>query len=159
MSEQDSEYDTHTRFALAWFEQYALGEGPFGDADVMARAKDCALNGLVQAGVLSSRAGKVRLLKRDELGSDWSPAGRQPYVWEATQHLIRALEKDGEAGAAALLREIGPLGEVARDLAYRLYNTCEKKKWTEEGPRVQRPRHRVARSESPVAATTVLAER
>lgn len=99
-----------------------------GDADVLSRAKDCSPDGLVAAGVLCRRAGKVRLLKRDELDNDWSPAGRQPYVWEATQHLIRALEKDGEAGAAAVLREIGALGEVARDLAYRLYNTCEKKK-------------------------------
>ncbi len=132
LSEQDSEYDAHTRFALAWFEQYALNEGPFGDADVLARAKDCSPDGLVSAGVLSKRAGKVRLLKRDELPANWPPPGRQPYVWEATQHLIRALETDGEAGAAAVLRGVSGLGEIARDLAYRLYSTCEKKKWAEE---------------------------
>jgi len=49
-----------------------------------------------------------------------------------TQHLIRALDQEGEEGAAALLRRVGGLGEVARDLAYRLYTISERKRWAQE---------------------------
>ena len=41
-------------------------------------------------------------------------------------------EKGGESGAADILRLVGSVGETARDLASRLYNTCERKKWAEE---------------------------
>jgi adenine-specific DNA methylase len=63
----------------------------------------------------------------------WDPAAdKRLTVWEITQHLISALETDGESGAAALLRKVGALGDVARDLAYRLYGICERKKWAQE---------------------------
>jgi putative DNA methylase len=53
-------------------------------------------------------------------------------VWEATQHLIRTLETGGESAAAALMHKLGGYAETARDLAYRLYHICERKKWAEE---------------------------
>jgi putative DNA methylase len=133
MAEQESEYDAATRWAISWFEQHGLDEGRFGDAETLSKAKNVAVAGLVQEGLLSSRGGKVRLLSRPELDSDWDPTtDRQLAVWEVTQQLVRVLEASGEAGAAALLRKLGALGETARDLAYRLYTTCERKKWTLE---------------------------
>jgi len=42
------------------------------------------------------------------------------------------LDKKGEAGTAHLLRQAGERGEVARDLAYRLYAVCERKGWAQE---------------------------
>ncbi len=133
LSEQESEYDAHTRWALTWFDQHGLEEGPFGDADVLARAKDCSLNGLVDAKLLSSHGGKVRLLRRDELPAIRQPApNRPPYVWEVTQRLILTLEQNGEEAAAAVLRQAGGLGGLARDLAYRLYNICERRKRADE---------------------------
>jgi putative DNA methylase len=42
------------------------------------------------------------------------------------------LEVGGETAAANLLRKVGGMGEVARDLAYRLYNLCERNKWASE---------------------------
>lgn len=53
-------------------------------------------------------------------------------MWEAAQHLIRALDEGGEYGAATLLAQLGAQGETARDLAYRLYTTCERKGWAAE---------------------------
>ena len=53
-------------------------------------------------------------------------------MWETTQHLIRTLENDGEPAAAALMNKLGGMAETARDLAYRLYAICERKKWAEE---------------------------
>src|SRR5262249_40304458 len=133
LAEQEGEFDAATRWALAWFEQNGMDEGPFGVAETLSKAKNTAVNALVEAGVITARGGKVRLVKRDDLPDDWAPAadGRLT-IWEATQHLIRALDKQGESGAAELLRRLGGTAEIARDLAYRLYTVCERKKWADE---------------------------
>lgn len=101
---------------------------------MLARAKNTSVGGLVESGFLESRGGKARLLKREELSEDWDPTtDKRLTVWEVTQHLIHALAKQGEGGAAAILRKVGgDYGETARDLAYRMYTTCERKKWAEE---------------------------
>jgi putative DNA methylase len=133
LTKQEGDFDADTRFAVTWFEQRGTDEGPFGEADVLARAKNTAVAGLVEAGVLSSHGGKVRLLRRAELDPDWDPStDRRLTVWEVTQHLIRRLEEGGEDAAAALLRRVGGLGETARELAYRLFSICERKGWAQE---------------------------
>lgn len=133
LAEQEGEFDTDTRWAVAWFEQGGFEEGPFGVVETLSKAKNTAVSGMVEAGILAAKAGKVRLLRRDELPSDWDPTtdGRLT-AWEVTQHLIRTLEKEGESGAAQLLAKLGGMGELARDLAYRLYTTCERKKWAQD---------------------------
>lgn len=132
--EQESDFDSETRFALKWFEQYGLGEGPFGDAENLSKAMAVSVKGIEDAGILRSKAGKVRLLKREELDQDWDPASdTRLTMWEVAQHLIRTLETDGEAGTADLLRRIGSeKGDIARELAYRLYQTCERKSLAKE---------------------------
>jgi putative DNA methylase len=133
LAEQEGEFDGDTRWALAWFEQFGMDEGAFGVAETLSKAKNTAVNGLVDAGLIAARSGKVRLLKRDELPAGWNPAtDNKVRHWEVAQHLIRALENGGETAAADLLRKVGGMGEVARDLAYRLYNLCERKKWASE---------------------------
>ncbi len=133
LAEQEGEFDTDTRWALAWFEQYQFNEGQFGDAETLSKAKNTSIKGMAEAGILTAKAGKVQLVPRDALPANWNPAkdNRIP-VWEATQHLIRALDQNGETGAAHLLAQLGNLGEVARDLAYRLYSICDRKGWTQE---------------------------
>jgi putative DNA methylase len=132
--EQESDFDSETRFALKWFEQYGLGEGPFGDAENLSKAMAVSVKGIEDAGILRSKAGKVRLLKREELAPDWDPASDSRLtMWEVGQHLIRTLEADGESGTADLLRRIGSeKGDIARELAYRLYQTCERKSLAKE---------------------------
>jgi putative DNA methylase len=133
LSELESEFDPDTRWAIKWFEQHAHDDGPFGDAETLSKAMAVSVTGLKDAGLVKAGQGKVRLLRRAELAADWDPATDQRLtIWEVTQHLIRRLEAGGDAGAAELLRQVGALGEVARDLAYRLYSTCERKKWAEE---------------------------
>ena len=133
LAEQEGEFDADTRFAIAWFEQYGFKEGPFGEADVLARAKNTAVNGLVEAGIAKAKAGKVQLLTRKDLAEDWDPASdRRITIWEVAHYLIRLLEDEGESAASLLLGQVGALGETARDLAYRLYGICERKKWAQE---------------------------
>ena len=130
---EESEFDSDTRFALTWFEQYGHNPGPFGDADLLARAKDTTVAGVAQAGVVASRDGRVRLVDRSEMPVDWDPArDSRLTVWETTQHLIRALDSS-ESDAASLLARLGEgLGERARQLAYLLYGICDRKKWADE---------------------------
>lgn len=133
LSEQESDFDGATRWALAWFEDSGMSAGPYGKAETLSKAKNTSINGLVQAGFLESRGGKVRLFERSELGENRDPASdARPTVWEVTQHLIRALDTGGEGKASELLRRVGGVGESARELAYRLYVICERKKWASE---------------------------
>jgi putative DNA methylase len=133
LSELESEFDPDTRWALAWFEQHEFGEGLYGEAEVLATAKALSISHLAEAGILHSRAGKVRLLRREELPQDWDPSRIDRLtVWEVTQHLIRRLDQKGEKETANLKAKIGGMAEIARDLAYRLYTLCERKGWAEE---------------------------
>ena len=133
LEEQENDFDADTRWAVKWYEQHGLGDGKAGDAILLANAKGISLDGLVESGILEARGGAVRLKRREELPADWDPAAdsRVP-VWEATQHLIRKLTEDGEAGAGELAARLGGMAETAKELAYRLYVLCERQKRTEE---------------------------
>jgi len=133
MAEYEGDFDADTRWAVAWFEQHGHKTGPYGEAETYSKAKNVGIDGLVKSGILESKAGKVRLLLREELESDWDPkTDDRLTIWEVTQHLILKHQKEGDEGAASLLRQVGSLGESARDLAYRLYQICDRKKWAQE---------------------------
>ena len=127
LTEQEGDFDGDTRWAVAWFTQYHFDEGEFGDAETLSKAKNTSVAGLVEAGILRSGGGRVRLLRPEELPEDWDPRkDRRLTVWEIVHHLIRVLETDGEMGAARLLRTIRGKREVARLLAHRLYAVCDR---------------------------------
>ncbi|HEY8164064.1 MAG TPA: DUF1156 domain-containing protein [Gemmatimonadaceae bacterium] len=133
LSEQENEYDAETRWAVGWFSDYGMNEGRFGVAEVLSKAKNTSVDGMERAGIINAPKGKVRLVARENLAADWDPStnGRLT-IWEVTQHLIQRLKSGGEQEAADLLRKVGGMGEIARDLAYRLYSICERKGWAEE---------------------------
>jgi len=140
LSEDEGSFDADTRFALTFFESYGYSERPYGDAEGLAVARNISVQGVANAGILSAIAGKVRLLRREQLDDGWDPSRDDRLcVWEATQHLIKALEAGGEAAAAALMVQLKQLPGQSdllancRALAYRLYNHCEKTKQAEEG--------------------------
>jgi putative DNA methylase len=129
LAEQEGDFDADTRWALIWFEQTGFAEGDYGVAEQLSKSKNTAVAGLVEAGILLSRAGKVRLLKPDELPANWDPTtDTRLTVWEMVHQLIRALEASGETAAAALVAKLGSQAETARELCYRLYTLCERKK-------------------------------
>jgi putative DNA methylase len=134
LGSNEGDYDADTRWAITWFEQRGYDEGPFGDAETLAKARNVAVSDIAQAGIIRSAAGKVRILRREDLRPiDYDPVkDERPTVWEYTQHLIRNLEHDGEQSAADLLKKLGSHADAARALAYRLYNACEKRKWADE---------------------------
>lgn len=126
-------FDSDTLFCDDWFSQYGWSAGSFGEADTLARAKGTSVDGVRDAGVIESGAGKVRLLKWSDYPADWDPKtdDRTP-VWEACHQMIRVLNRQGEAEAGALLARMPEQGEHIRQLAYHLYTLCERKKWAEE---------------------------
>jgi putative DNA methylase len=129
LAEQESDFDADSRWALAWFEQSGFDQDDFGVANVLAQAKNTGMNGLVQAGIVKAAGGKVRLLKPDELPADWDPViDPRVTAWETVHQLIRALEGGGEHAAATLVAKLGTKAETARELCYRLYTICERKK-------------------------------
>jgi putative DNA methylase len=133
LAEQEGDFDSDTRWALAWFEQSGFDEGEYGVAETLSKAKNTSVKGLEDAGILKSSRGKVRLLRPDELANDWDPATDARLTnWETVHHLIRALEADGESQAAGLVAKLGTKAEPARELAYRLYTLCERKKRSNE---------------------------
>jgi putative DNA methylase len=129
LAEQEGDFDSDTRWALAWFEQSGFAEDSFGEADKLSKAKNTSVAGMVRAGIVASGGGKVRLLRPAELPPEWDPStDNRLTAWECVHHLVRALDAGGEGAAAALVAKLGSNAEIARELAYRLYTICERKK-------------------------------
>ena len=129
LAEQEGDFDTDTRWAVVWFDEHGFDDGDFGAAETLSKAKNTAVHGMVQAGIVRSRAGRVRLLRPHELAAHWDPEiDARLTAWETVHHLIRVLELGGELAAAALVRKLPGRGEVARELCYRLYTLCERRK-------------------------------
>ena len=133
LAEQEGDFDAVSRWALAWFEQLGFAEGEYGTAETLSKAKNTSVSGMVEAGILNSKNRKVRLLRPDELPADWDPeTDPRLTAWESVHHLVRALEAGGDIAAAELVTKLGSAAEIARELAYRLYTVCERKKRAQE---------------------------
>ena len=130
LAEQEGDFDADSRWALAWFEQHGFDEGDYGIAETLSKAKNTSVSGMVEAGSrpLTGRQGSLAAA-----GGTARPTGtlRQDdrlTTWEMVHHLIRVMGQGGESAAAELVRKLGGFGEVARELCYRLYTLCERKK-------------------------------
>jgi putative DNA methylase len=129
LAEQEGDFDADSRWAVTWFEQSGFSEGDYGVAEQLSKSKNTSVAGMVQARILSSRGGKVRLFKPEELPADWDPnTDPRLTAWEVVHQLIRSLEAGGEGAAGELVAKLGGKAEIARELAYRLYTVCERKK-------------------------------
>lgn len=138
LATQEGWYDSQTRFAVTWFHQRGFADGPYGEAEILATAKDAPVGTMAEAGIVRSGGGKVKLLSREELPVDYDPAiDKRVTIWEATQYLARALDQGGELQAARMMRRFRdskPDLDVdrARELAYRLYSICDQKRQAQE---------------------------
>lgn len=129
-SDQDGELDRESRFCVDLYTQKAFDTISFGEADVLARAKNVSIEGLAAKGLLASAKGHVHLLDRNEVSDRVSFT--LP-TWLVTQQLTHALEEGGVTACAKLL--VGALGgkaDGAKALAYRLFTIADKKNWQQE---------------------------
>ena len=137
LARQEGDLDADTRFCVAWYEQYGMGERAYGEAEVLFKAKNTSFGGLRNAGVIAGGKGKVRIRSREELDLDWDPGSDGRFTdWEGAQHLTRALTAEQGGGVAEAARLVLAMGgeraEKARALAYRLYALADRKKWADE---------------------------
>lgn len=133
MGESGEELDRETRFCLTWYEQYGFEKGAFGEAETLRNARGASLEALEHAGVLASGGGKVRLVKPTEL-SNINQARLAPSCWSDLMALIGALEsRDGVRGAAEVEAAFDDArGELAKSLAYLLFQAAEKANRTDD---------------------------
>jgi putative DNA methylase len=133
LSEQEGDFDADTRFCVKWFGQFAWDETDSGTADVLARATNTSIEGLQRGGVFRAVAGKARLLSPEDLSDSWDPlTDVRTSVWEVTLHLAKAVTERGSEAASALMGAAGQRVDLdaVKELAYLLYNICERKGWT-----------------------------
>ncbi|ADK68967.2 Adenine-specific DNA methylase containing a Zn- ribbon (plasmid) [Gordonia sp. KTR9] len=139
LNEQEGDFDSPTRFAIAWYRQHGYDVGAFGDANNLANARNTTVDVMDRAGILSSRAGKVQLIKASDLSWDYDPvADLHTSNWEALHHLIKVLERDGIAPAGdflqvALSRPDGAVdADLVKELAHLLFRVAEANGWTKD---------------------------
>ena len=113
LAEQEGDFDADSRWALAWFEHCGFAPGEYGVAEMLSKAKNTSIAGMVEAAILASKGGKVRLLRPDELSANWDP-DRDPRLttWEIVHQLIRVLESEGESAAGRLVSKLGSKAEI-----------------------------------------------
>ncbi|PRY52237.1 putative DNA methylase [Knoellia remsis] len=139
LSEQEGDFDATTRFAIAWYRQHGYGTGVFGDADNLARARNTSVETMDRDEILTSRAGKVTLLKPSDLKDDYDVlADAHTSAWEALHHLIRTLDSGGITAAGQFLadatsRDDGAVeADLVKELAFLLFSIAEKNGWTKD---------------------------
>lgn len=137
LGEQEGDLDPDTRWCLTWFDAHGFTEGPYGEAETLASARNASIDALKRSGVLTSGGGRVGLIAPADLPDDYDPRTDDRIShWEVVLHLARALDRRGidEAGrllSAAAERGLG--ADILQSLAYRLYSLAEKHGWTEAG--------------------------
>lgn len=137
LTDQDDDLDPDTRWCLSWYETRGFDEGPYGDAETLASARNASIDALRRSGVLNAGGGRVSLIAPPDLPDDYDPRTDDRIShWEVVLHLARALETGGLDSTGRLLagaRERGLDGDALRSLAYRLYDLAEKHGRTRDG--------------------------
>lgn len=139
LNEQEGDFDPTSRFAIAWYRQHGYGTGTFGDANNLANARNTTVDAMDRGGILTSRAGKVQLIKPSDLSTDYDIlSDLHTSNWEALHHLISRLENEGIAAAGdflrtALSRPDGAVdADLIKELAHLLFRIAESNGWTKD---------------------------
>lgn len=139
LTEQEGDFDTTTRFAIAWYRQHGYGVGRFGDADGLARARNTSVVVMERDEILTSRAGKVQLVKPADLSEEYDVLkDSHTSNWEALHHLIKIVERDGVARAGEFLQialsrtDSAVDADLVKELAHLLFRIAEGKAWTKD---------------------------
>ncbi len=123
---QEGDLDLESRFCLAWLKQHGYAEGPYGDAETLARAKNVTIRGLQHSnGLLTAKGGWVKLLPLDAFSeSEELPLG-DTTAWAGCFRMAYHLNREdgrGVEGAAHVGREMRGNVESIERLARVLYN-------------------------------------
>ncbi|AKK06860.1 hypothetical protein CMUST_12815 [Corynebacterium mustelae] len=135
LGEQESDFDSDTRFAVKWYRQYGWESDSAGIADQLARSSDTSIGALERGGIFEAKGGKARLLSPTQLDGEWDPlTDDHVSVWEAAVRLAAVLDKIGADKVAELLPSVQDKVslEAVKELGFLLFHEAEKKKDTED---------------------------
>jgi len=127
------DFDKATNVCLKLFETHGWSDMPYADAEGFCLAQGTSVGHIVDSSVLKAGGGRAQLVHWQDYPRDYDPKkDRNRPTWEATHHLVRALQQEGEAGAGALLARMPEAAEQIRALAYALYTLCERRGFAED---------------------------
>lgn len=128
LNEQSGQLDSASRFCVDIYSQYAFKELPFGEAEVLAKAKNISLDSLIKGNIIKAEKGKVCLVDRSamELKVSSNDCG-----WTICQKLAKALQEGGIVQCAQIVAT-NTKATNAKELAYRLYTIAERQGWNQD---------------------------
>ena len=128
---QEGDLDSESRFCLDWLKQHGYGEGAYGDAETLARAKNVAIGKLQHSdGLLTAESGRVKLLPLDAFSDSEQLTLSDTTAWEGCFRMAYHLNREdgnGIEGAASVGREMGSNVESVERLSRILYNHYDRK--------------------------------
>ena len=137
LSEQEGDLDADTRWCLTWYDAHGFTEGPYGEAETLASARNASIDSLKRSGVLNAGGGRVSLIAPTDLPEDYDPRTDDRIShWEVVLHLAKALDARGIDEAGRILASAAQRcleADILQSLAYRLYSLAERHGWTEAG--------------------------
>ncbi len=124
------EFDKETQFCIGLYAQEGFGVMRYGDADILARAKNVSVDALADMGIVRAKGGDVSLIKRSEI--EIKVSNEAPSDWIMLQRLAFAMSKGGHEACAKIVAPLPESAERARRLAYVLHGIAERRGWNDE---------------------------
>lgn len=129
-NDQSDGADAESRFCLELYTQAGFNDVKYGEAEVLATAKNVSIHKMEDDGLLNANKGIVHLLPREDIRMD---VGVATPAWLLAQQLVRALDTGGTQACAQHVLLVSPVrAEHAKALAYRLFTIADKRGWTAE---------------------------
>lgn len=128
LNEQSGQLDSASRFCVDIYSQYAFKELSFGEAEVLAKAKNISTDSLIKNGVIKAEKGKVCLVDRSAMELK---VGSNDCSWLICQKLAKALQEGGIIQCAQIVAT-NTKATNAKELAYRLYTIAERQGWNQD---------------------------
>ena len=130
LNSRDDELDNASKFCVELYRQAGFEAIKFGEAQILATAKNVSLTSIKEHGIIESGRGLVRLLTREEL----EDKNIGDCIWALAQRTVWWMEQEeGLLGCVRhLLFEHENRLELLKRMAYRLYDISDRRRRTEE---------------------------
>ena len=134
LGEEDTDYDSETRFAVQWYRSCGWAQTDYGTAEQLALSCGTTPAELVYSGVFEAAGGRARLLRASEMTSEWNPSrGDHVSLWGAMIRMVGALGGNGTDAVVPIMAKAGEYVSLdqVRNLSFRMYHEAERRKDTD----------------------------